>query len=75
MQAEERVAQAGMSLSEILCVRHTITNRSMYAEQDEAEERSDCRGIGRAALYRPSTFCSAHAAKANASAGVRMFSA
>jgi dTDP-D-glucose 4,6-dehydratase len=27
------------------------------------------------ALYRPSTFCSAHAAKANASAGVRMFSA
>jgi hypothetical protein len=26
-------------------------------------------------LYRPSTFCSAHAAKANASAGVRMFSA
>jgi hypothetical protein len=27
------------------------------------------------AVYRPSTFCSAQAAKANASAGVRMFSA
>jgi transposase InsO family protein len=26
-------------------------------------------------VYRPSTFCSAQAAKANASAGVRMFSA
>ncbi|MEN9418703.1 MAG: hypothetical protein RI988_2323, partial [Pseudomonadota bacterium] len=27
-----------MSLSEILCVRHTMTIRSMYAEQDEVEE-------------------------------------
>ncbi|MFP5325675.1 MAG: hypothetical protein ACLGH2_13635, partial [Gammaproteobacteria bacterium] len=38
-----------MSLSEILCVRHTMTIRSMYVQQDEAEERSDCREIGRAA--------------------------
>jgi hypothetical protein len=28
------------SLSEILCVRHTMSKRSMYAKQDEQEESS-----------------------------------
>jgi hypothetical protein len=33
-----------MSLSGILCVRHNMTNRSIYAnKQNEAEERGDCR--------------------------------
>ncbi|WP_325346359.1 hypothetical protein, partial [Xylophilus sp.] len=35
------------SLSEILCVRHSMSMRSMYAdEQDENEERSDSRPNG-----------------------------
>jgi hypothetical protein len=41
------------SLSEILCVRHTMTIRSMYAKQDEAEECSHCREIGGAAEDSP----------------------
>jgi hypothetical protein len=41
------------SLSEILCVMHTMTIRSMYAKQEEAEECSHCREIGGAAEDSP----------------------
>lgn len=37
------------SLSGILCARHSMTTRSMYAKQDESEERGDSRQVGRAA--------------------------
>ena len=39
----------GESLSGILCARHSMTTRSMYAKQDEDEERGDCRAVGGAA--------------------------
>jgi len=47
--------KAQASLSEILCVRHNMTMRSMYAEQDEAEERSDCREVGGVAHHPQGT--------------------
>ncbi|MCX7166845.1 MAG: hypothetical protein NTV11_11285 [Rhodocyclales bacterium] len=34
----EAAEAEGRSLSEILCVRHTMSKRSMYAKQDEQEE-------------------------------------
>jgi hypothetical protein len=46
-RAQARGHADARSLSGILCVRHTLTYRSMYAEQgteqNEAEERQDCR--------------------------------
>ena len=39
-----------MSLSGILCVRHSMTTRSMYAKQDEVEERGHCGQVGGAAV-------------------------
>jgi hypothetical protein len=40
----------GESLSGILCARHSMTRRSMYAEQDEDEECGDSRSDGGAAV-------------------------
>lgn len=37
------------SLSGILCARHSMTRRSMYAKQDESEERGHSRQVGRIA--------------------------
>ncbi|WP_325347250.1 hypothetical protein, partial [Xylophilus sp.] len=46
-QGDQRQHQGALSLSEILCVRHSMSMRSMYAdEQDENEERSDSRPNG-----------------------------
>jgi hypothetical protein len=39
----------GRSLSGILCARHCMTTRSMYAKQDESEERGHGRQVGRIA--------------------------
>jgi hypothetical protein len=36
-----RQVSAYSSLSEILCLRHNISQRSMYAKQDEQEETGD----------------------------------
>jgi mRNA interferase RelE/StbE len=40
---------AAASLSGILCARHSMTRRSMYAKQDENEERGHSRQVGRVA--------------------------
>ena len=44
--AELRLCRAGPSLSGILCARHSMTNRSMYAYQQEDDEGGDGRSGG-----------------------------